>query len=364
MYVPIIGLCLGVALVAASPGRSLLSLLGTLLFAGSALALLVLFAASIVQSARSRTLHGGQLLAGGILLLLVLFAVQRLDGPSAETEVERTIGKVATGTDPGYCDELMTARYLEQTTGEEMPYADEACESEAGNGAADSVELREVEVHGDRATAVVAHTGGPLDGSQVTVRLLEEEGVWKLDRALGFAHFDRASFRRAYRRKLRELGFSATALGCIFARESRQPDQEIEREALEPDDRIYAGIVIACDREAIERNVIGAIADPALEFPEQVVDCSRRRLAGATDAGLIRVQTDVVAYNELILACGRDAFLTFQRRSLSSETGLDPGPVKCVIGFFEALPARKLIELTYEEERYEALLEGCESWAS
>jgi hypothetical protein len=361
MYAPIIGLCLGVALVAASPSRSLLSFFGTLLFAGSALALLVLFAVSIVRSVRSRTLHGGQLLAGGILLLLVLFVVQRLDGPSEETRIERALGKVATSTDPAQCDELMTARYLEQTTGEKMPFADEACESEAGNGAADSVEVREVAVHDDTATATVAHNGGPFDGSEIVVRLLKEDGTWKLDRAVEFARFDRAGFRRAYRQKLHEFGFPARALNCILEGESRYRDEEIEREALDPDDRIYTSIIIGCDREAIERNVIGALNDPSFGFPPQVVECSKRRLKRATDAELMRVQTNIVAYNELILACGRDAFLAFHRHSLTFEADLDEGAVKCVIEFFEALPARELIDLTYEEQRYEAVLDQCES---
>jgi hypothetical protein len=360
MYAPIIGLCLGVALVAASPSRSPLSSLGALLFAGSALALLGLFAASIVRSVQSRTLHGGQLLAGGIILLLVLFVVQRFDGPSEETRIERTIGKVAAGANPAYCDELMTGRYLMQTTGEAMPFADEACENEAGNGAADSVEVREIMVDGDRATATVAHAGGSLDGSEVVVQLREEDGTWKLDRALGFRHFDRESFRRAYRRKLRELGFKPQALDCVLEGESRYPDEEVEREALEPDDRIYAGILIACDRRSIERNVIGAIEDSALDSTGQMVECSRDRLAGATDAELMQVQTDIVAYNQLILACGRDALLAFHRRSLVSETELDPGAVECVIGFLESLPARKLINLTYEEDPYEAVLDKCE----
>lgn len=244
-----------------------------------------------------------------------------------------------------------------------MPFADEACESEAGNGAADSIEVREIAVDGDRATAIVTHTGGSLGGSEVVVQLLEEDGAWKLDRALGFVRFDRASFRRAYRQKLRKFGFQAQTLDCILGGESRYPDKEIEREALEPDDRIYAGVVIACDRRAVERNVIGAIEDAGLDSTGQLAKCSRGRLARATDVELMRMQTDIVAYNQLLLACGRDAFLAFHQRSLESETGLDRGAVKCVIGLFEALPARKLIDLTYEEDRYEAVLDRCESRA-
>lgn len=363
MYIPILGLCLGVALVAAFSDHSLPAILGTLLFAGSALALLVLLVISIVRSVRSRTLNGGQLFAAGILLLLALFVVQRFDAPSPETKIERTIGKVATDADPAYCDALMTARYLVQITAEVMPFADEACESEVGNGSASSVEVREIAVDGNRATAIVTHTGGSLNGSEVVVQLREESGTWKLDRALEFVHFDRASFRRDYRQKLHEFGFRAQTLDCILKRESRYPDEEIEREAIEPGDRIYAGIVTACDRGAVERNVIGAIEDSGLNSTGRLVECASGRLARASNAELMRAQTDIVAYNQLLLACGRGAFLAFHRRSLASETDLDQAAVECVLRFFERLPDRKLIRLTYEEDRYEAVLDKCDSLA-
>jgi hypothetical protein len=359
VYVPILGLCLGVALVAASPDHSLLTIAGRLLFAGSAVALLILFMASIVRSIRSRTVPGGQLLAGGILLLLVLFVVQRIEAPSAETRVERTIGKVATGTDPAYCDELMTDRYLEQSTGERMPFADEACESEVGHGGADSVDVSRVALDGERARALVGYTGGSLAGSRVVVQLREEDGEWKLDRMVRFVAFDRAGFRDAYRDKLRKLGFSASAASCILARELRFPDEEIEREALAPDHRVFAGIVVGCARATVERNVAGAIADPALGFPPPAVECGRRRLAQSADSELMRLQLDVAAYTELLLACDRGAFLAFHRRGLADD--LDPGAVECVVARIAELPARTLIELTYDQREYEALIGKCES---
>ena len=360
MYKPIVGLCAGVALVAAFPGRSLLSILGVLLFAGSALALLVLFAASIVRSIRSRTVHGGQLLAGVLLVLLALFVVQLFDAPSAETRIERVIGKVATGTDPAYCDELMTDRYLEQTTGEEMPFADEACENEMGHGGADSVEVSRVAVNGDRATALVTHTGGSLDGSQVIVRLLDEGGTWKLDRVARFVVFDRAGFRDAYRAKLRKLDFPAKTVACILGGERHFADEEIERKALEPDHRVFAGLVVGCGRPTVERNLIDTIAAPALAFPARAIACGRRRLAAASDAEVMRVQLDAAAYNELLISCDRDAYLAFHRRG-AADGGLDPGAVECVIGVLGDLPASSLIGLTYDQEKYEALLDECEA---
>lgn len=358
MYIPIVGLCLGVALVAASPDRSLLAIVGALLFAASAIALLVLFVVSVARSIRSRSLHGGQLLAGGILLLLVLFVVQRLDGPSPEAKIERTIGKAMTGTDPDICEGLMTERYLEQSTGEEMPFADDACANEIGHGGTESVEVSRIEIDDGSATALVANRGGSLDGSRFVVRLREEGGGWKLDRMVRFDLFDRAGFRRAYREKLAKVDFPARAANCILARELRFPDAAIEREALEPDFRVFAGLVVGCARASVERNLVGSIADPALGFSPRAVECGRRRLARASDAELMRVQLYVSAYTKLLLACDRAAFLDFHRRELADD--LDPAAAECVVGSLGALPNDGMIRLAYDQERYEALIDECE----
>lgn len=363
MYFCIAGLCAGTALAVAFPGDTALGFVGPLLFAVSALTLLVLLIVSVVRSVRSRNLQGPQLLAGVLLLVIALFVFQRLNAPSSETRIERTIGKVSTGADPAYCDELMTERYLEQTTGEEAPFADEACESEAGNGAADSVEVREVAVDGDRATATVTNSGGSLDGSVVVVQLLERGGQWKLDRIVRFDRFDRARFRGAYRRKLHELGFSARAANCILGRERRVPAGEIEREVLDPGDRIFAAIVVGCDRAQVEANLMSAVADPALGLPKHAIGCAKRRLATASNAELMRVQLKIPAYNELLLACDRDAFLAFHRRGLSRRGDLGPAAVECVVEHLMGLSDRELIDLTYDEDRYEARIARCESSA-
>jgi hypothetical protein len=363
MYFCIAGLCAGIALVAAFPNQSPLAFAGTLLFAGSALALLVLFVLSLVRSIRSRSPQGPQLLAGGILLVLAIFVFHRVAVPSTESRIERTIGTVATSGNPAYCDELVTDRYLEQTTDEEMPFADEACESEAGQEHANSVEVSEIAVDGNRATALVTNSGGSLDGSQVVVRLLEEDDQWKLDRLVRFARFDRARFRLAYRHRLRSIGFPADAIGCILGKELRFPNDAIEREALQPDHHIFAGIVVGCDRPAVERNVIGAIADPRLDFPEAAIECGRRRLAAATDAELMRVQLSAAAYTELLLSCGRDAFLAYQRRELAAGDRLGPTAVACVLAVMQGLPDTSLIRVAYDADRYEAIVDGCEAQA-
>jgi hypothetical protein len=360
MYFCIIGICASIALVAATPNGSLLAVLGALLFVGSSLALLALFVVSLVRSVRLRTFHGQQLLAGGLLLVLILFAVQRLDRPSPETKIERVIGVVATSTNPAYCVELTTERYLEQTTGVEMPFADDACESDASQGAAESVEVREIAIDGGRASAIVANTGGSFDGSQLEVRLVEQGGDWRLDRLVGFADFDREKFRLAYARKLQALDFPDEAVECVLGQEEKFSGAQVERAVLSPADNFFASIAVDCYREGVERSVLGPIEDPAFDFPESGVKCAERRIRMATDAELVQLQFDIPTYNRLLLSCDRRAFFDYYRQGLAEVSELDRAAVVCVMEAFRGRSTASLIHLIYEQSRYEALIDACE----
>ncbi|HSS05059.1 MAG TPA: hypothetical protein VLK89_07745 [Solirubrobacterales bacterium] len=301
------------------------------------------------------------MLAGVVVLIVALFAFQRLTASRDSTKIRQAIESVATGVDPSHCTEKATEGYLEQTTGEEAPFADEACESRAGEGAADSVDVRDIAIDGDRATAVVANKGGSFDGSRLVVRLIDRDGGWRLDRIVEFADFDRAKFRRAYRKRLLELGFPRVAAECVLGREQVLSDTEVERAALHPADSIFARFVVGCDREGVERNVTKAVSDPQLDFPKSAIECGRQRLKAATDAELVRIQLDAQAYNELLLACGREAFLDYYRGSLASVSDLDSASIDCVIRALRRLPSRNVPRVTYDQTRFGALIEGCES---
>jgi hypothetical protein len=350
MYAPLLGLCLGIALVVAFPNRSPLALLGFLVFLTSALALVVLFIRSIVRSIRSREWHGDQLLVGVIVALLVSFFVQRLDSPGESAEIERVVGTVATSTNPAYCDELTTQRYLRQVTGNAFPFADEVCESEASEGAADSVEVREVAVDDNSASAVVANHGGSFDGSVVVTHLVQRDGDWRVDRLASFERFDRE--------RLESLGFSRQKAACVLRRERRLSDAEVEAALLDPSYGVFAELVLACDRRGVERRLRWALADPSLRLPRDGVDCVERRLETATDAELAEIQFDLLAYNLMIVECDRGAVLAYQRRELEAGD-LDPAVADCVFATLTGLAPAEAIRLTYDEARYRATIERC-----
>jgi hypothetical protein len=98
------------------------------------------------------------------------------------TTIEGTLEAVFTGTLDAalICDELVTDRYVRTAYG-----AREGCIAAQKPGAlADSVEITEVEGSGDSASAVTIPSGGPYDGVEVEVELVNEPGGWRVDSLL------------------------------------------------------------------------------------------------------------------------------------------------------------------------------------
>jgi ABC-type glycerol-3-phosphate transport system substrate-binding protein len=75
------------------------------------------------------------------------------------------------------CQALVTAEFVERAYG-----GFDACKAAIEGGAsADSVEVTDVERDGDTATAVAVPDGGPNSGEHIDVKLVREDGVWKVD---------------------------------------------------------------------------------------------------------------------------------------------------------------------------------------
>jgi hypothetical protein len=358
-YACFLGLCAGIALVALFPGGSLLGFLGAVLIFDAVAALLVLLVMALIRPSTSSRRTTVKRAAGGVaLLLLILFVVQRLRSPSDETQIERTIAIVSTSSDPAYCDKLVTTAYLEQTTGAKPPFADDFCKAEAKGPRADSTDVLDTHVDGDRATAVVGFEGGSYDGSRFVLRLAREGGWWKLDRILSFARFDRGRFDRAYRSRMLEFGVPPPSVECVLGKVRRLSDAEIEHATLEDSHRIFAPIAVECDRDGIERYLVALAGNREYGNPPRVVECAARRIEDAGNTRLVRLQLDLLAYNELILGCDGDALLEFEKRELSAG-GLSPEAVECVASKLRRLSRVGQIRLIYDETGYDALIQGC-----
>jgi hypothetical protein len=118
------------------------------------------------------------------------------DSSEDEDDISAAIETVATEDDPSTCTELQTESFVSQTSG-----SLEACEQDP-SAEAESVEVSNVEVDGDSATADAAFTGGFLDGQTVTIGLANEDDQWKLDSLDGFAEFDRDTFVAGFEEEL------------------------------------------------------------------------------------------------------------------------------------------------------------------
>lgn len=148
-----------------------------------------------------------RLLVPALLVLAVSALALAACGSSEsdEDKITSAIESAATGTDPAICTEDQTLAFLEQTGGEKGKAAVEECEKDAEEEEnAESVEVSEIEVEGEEATATAALTGGTLDGQTLVLALVKEEGDWKLNEAVEFKNFDREALIEQFQAKLAE----------------------------------------------------------------------------------------------------------------------------------------------------------------
>jgi hypothetical protein len=113
-------------------------------------------------------------------------------GDSDESKIEDAIETSATSADPSNCTELQTQKFDEQNAAVEGAAAVKECEKESEDeeDQAESVEVSNVSVNGDAASAEVALTGGGLGGQSVEINLVKDGDAWKLDEIARFTDFD------------------------------------------------------------------------------------------------------------------------------------------------------------------------------
>lgn len=301
-----------------------------------------------------------RLLIGAVVLVVALFVAQRLLFPPSERKVERAIETVATSANPAYCRELTTDRYLEQVTGEKPPFADDVCESEARDRPAGSVEIDDVEIDDDRATARVTYAGGSLDGSRTLVGLAKEGGDWKMDRLLAIPELNRAKFRAAFRRGFLQLGYPAQAADCAVAKERRLSDAQVKRALLHDRDATFGPFLVECARGRVERDLLYAASNPAFGLSGGSLSCIKRGLRSSSATGLVLLRSSLLAYGKLIFSCDESVFLDYAKGQLESDGDLDPAGVRCAVEVLRGHSAADLIRFTYDRDRFQALTDSCD----
>jgi hypothetical protein len=171
--------------------------------------------------------------AAAVLAAFALAACGGDDGGSEdEDQISAAIERAATSGDPAACTEVETVNFVEQTSGEPDDSAEEAlqsCQQEAADTVADSVDVRDIEVAGDSATAKAAVTGSFFDGQTLDIALVRQVGQWKLDEFKGFEDFDRGAMADAIRQQLsQEEGASPRAVTCVGQQIENQPEDQVE----------------------------------------------------------------------------------------------------------------------------------------
>ena len=125
---------------------------------------------------------GGALAAVAVVVVLVLvLAGGGDDGGGPEEEVRDRIEEISTGKDPEICETGYTATFLQKATGRSGSEAAELCRQQVPENKTTGVEIKDLEVSGERATATVIEDGGNYDGEDLEVTLVKQADEWKVD---------------------------------------------------------------------------------------------------------------------------------------------------------------------------------------
>jgi hypothetical protein len=174
------------------------------------------------------------------------------DGSSEdEDQITAAIDRAATSTDPAKCTEVETIKFIQETDADPGDSPEEAlrkCQEGAGDVPADSVDVSEIEVDGDSATAKALVTGSFFDGQTLDLALVKDGDQWKLDEFNGFAEFDVGAMANAVGEGLQQEGASQQAIDCVRNRIESLPADQVQAAFAENDQQAEDAIFEPCAR--------------------------------------------------------------------------------------------------------------------
>jgi Domain of unknown function (DUF4878) len=177
----------------------------------------------------------GVVAVAGLLAALALAACgggSDDNGSSADQDqIKQAITAAATSGDPSACTKYQTAKFTQQTSGNPGQSAEQAvksCEKDAAETAAEKIDVTDVEVNGDTATAKGTATGSIFDGQTLDVALVKENGQWKLDQFKGFENFDKAAMIASFEKQLAAEKVPQQGIDCLKKQFQAASDQQVE----------------------------------------------------------------------------------------------------------------------------------------
>ena len=170
-------------------------------------------------------------------------------GSDDEDQITEVITTSVTSTDPADCTKLETQQFLEQSnfsTGEEAVKDCEADASDTTNDP-DSVEVSDIEVDGDTATANVTVSGGPLDGSTLSVELVKSGDQWQLDKLTDIPTLNAEGFKQAFVEQLpNESSIPPQIADCITSRVNQATEEQLKQVLLSGTEDDLVGLFGDC----------------------------------------------------------------------------------------------------------------------
>jgi len=171
-------------------------------------------------------------------------------GSGEEEAIAQVIEKSATTTDPSKCTELQTQAFNEQEKDVSGKEATEVCEeaAEGDETVAESVNVSDIKVEGEKATAVAKVEGTALNDQGVEIELVSEEGNWKLNKFLGFASYDGQALAEALETEFeKEEGISAALGKCVAEGVAKFSQAEAEEVAFEGETQGLEELAQSCE---------------------------------------------------------------------------------------------------------------------
>jgi hypothetical protein len=167
-------------------------------------------------------------------------------GGDEEAAIVEAVEQSATTDDPSKCTELQTQAFNEQEKATSGKDATKVCEEEAeeSESPAESVDVSNVKVDGDTATAEAEVHGSALNGQTVELELVKEDDSWKLNQFLQFAKFSAKELGESFEKEFTATEEVPVGLAkCISEGIGKLSQKEAEAVAFEGDLEVVESMV-------------------------------------------------------------------------------------------------------------------------
>ena len=171
-------------------------------------------------------------------------------GGGDEDQIVDVIETSPTSTDPEDCAKYQTENFasqLELTFGEETGL--ESCADNASEtaGDPDSVDVTDVAVDGETATASATFNGGGFDGSTFSVSLVKEGDQWKLDSLDDITGFNLEAFQSALDESLAaDPDVSPEAAQCVSDQVATLTEDDVYDVLVNNNDQLFVDVLAPC----------------------------------------------------------------------------------------------------------------------